>query len=208
MLEASGPYMLFAPDNAMLEDAYGPGANTLKTKTKALDSVICSYIVPGDYDRDFSGNVTSVTGQELKIVTGIPQIPGQKTKMIEPTLFARNGKMTVISSTGVLTPAKSGLPVLFRNLTIQVSRYDIEKAASQLMDFQISFAARLRAEMRSNMKAILSKLKELDELDEDAGNVGQDSDLVTFHLEHAKRAAKMASLHIPSNELTKNVIDL
>jgi uncharacterized surface protein with fasciclin (FAS1) repeats len=213
-----GVLTVFAPDNAMLEKAYGPGGRSLKSKSERLDGVVGSYVAVGVYGNkdangtNYTGTMTTLTNENLTVKNGIPVIPGQKIQQIEPWMKARNGILSVITSTDVFPHTKS-YDFITRNAslpskTVKVSTYEVTEVARKLLDVEISFAQKVRAELKANLRVMMMKLKELDELDEDIERAGQEGELTTFYLDNARRAAKVIALHIPSNELTKNVNDL
>ena len=202
-----GVYTVFGPDNAMLENAYGPQGRALKSKSDHLDGVICSYVAVGQYN-DMNGEMQSISGEKMTISKGILSIRNYKTAEVQPMVKVRNGTLVVITSTGVMTQTKPFTYIRPKKLANRVSSYDVARDAKLLMDFQISFAQTVRAEMKLHLSEMLSKLEELDELEEDMERMESKVKLVGFYFEHAKRAAKTAALQTPSNELVKNVINL
>jgi hypothetical protein len=224
LLDSSGPYTLFAPDNTMLEKAYGPNGNALKAKTRSLDVIVCSYFVPGLYDRDFTGAVTSITGQELQIQNGILLIPRHATSVLEQVVYAQNGMMIIITSTGVLTSGDQSGFVTPKNLLTNVTISDIAFATHTLLQLHVNFARQVRSEMRNYIKIMTEKLDELDDLDEDVKPLMKQIDaynrsrrksqsieirtLNDMYMEHVKSANQVVALQIAVETLTKGIRDL
>jgi uncharacterized surface protein with fasciclin (FAS1) repeats len=224
LIDSSGPYTLFAPDNAMLEKAYGPHGEALRTKTKSLDVVVCSYFVPGIYDRDFTGQLISITGQELQIQNGILQIPKHVTTEVEPRVVAGNGTMVIITSSGVLRSEGRGDFMAPKNLTTNVTISDIAFSTHTLLQSHVNFARKVRSSMRDYIRIMSDKLDELDDLDVDLDsltdqigylnhsrgkvNVVELRALNDIYFEHLKTSSRVAALQISVESLTRDIKNL
>lgn len=207
LLDASGPYMLFAPDNNMLEKAYGTGGKGLKSKTMNLDIIVCSYFAPGQYDRDFTGVIPSITGQELHIKSGILQIPDHETRELKPAVFAKNGIMTVITSTGVIIPKKHDGFIVPNNLNINVTISEIDAISEQLLDLHYNYANKVKSTIKNHLVAMIDKLDQLDDVmivhHKSKNKISND-----VYFEHIKIASSLLALQNNVESLTRSVKNL
>jgi uncharacterized surface protein with fasciclin (FAS1) repeats len=197
LLDASGPYMLFAPDNKMLEKAYGPNGNALRAKTQSLDIVVCSYFAPGKYDAAFDGTITvpTILGDELEIRSGVPHIPKHKTEIVEPMIYTSNGSLTIITSTGVMTSKNTSDFSIPKHLDTNMSIADIADNVLLLTRICIDRASQIRKDLREQLTLMNEKLDELDKDDAVISNIVNE----LRHLNASRSNAKTSDFKVANN---------
>lgn len=224
LLDSSGPYTLFAPDNAMLEKAYGPNANALRSKTKNLDIIVCSYFVPGIYDRDYSGELSSIIGHQINVQNGVPVIPSQMVKEIAPMVVTRNGNMSIITSSTVFTSGDRSGFIIPTNLSVNLTISDIAFASQLLSEKLLKVSKQIRISMRKYIEIATAKLDELDDLDTNMILIEEQIDdlnrsrvkpsaaklkaLNDIQYGHIKIASKIVALQTNVEGLTKHIKNL
>lgn len=206
LLDSSGPYVLFVPDNDMLESAYGPKGRNLKSKSRVLDAMVCSYFVVGHHDRDESGDVISLIGQPLKIKNGLLQIPNHEVTEVEPVVFTSNGIMSVITCDDVLPPFGTTTFTPPKPILSHVTISDVHNATTKLYDATMTYSREVRQGMRDYIKIMTDKLDELDSLDYDVDTIKKEGNEVgSLYFGHVKSASRVIALQNNAETLAKNV---
>lgn len=211
LLDSYGPYTLFAPDNHMLEKAYGPKAEVLDRKHNFLNAIVLSYFVPGVHDRDITTTMVNLAGSEVKIANGILQVTKLGTKEVVSRIEASNGNMSVISSPTVLIPTNFSITIE-RNPALVVSVEDIEKNSFLLRKLMMEYGNKVRNKMMEEVNILSSKLKQLEALEHDANLLSSrietqevGADFNDMFLEHVKTSAQLAAIEIPFEAVVKQI---
>lgn len=218
LLDATGPYTLFAPSNQMLELAYGTNAETLTSNHSMIDAIVLSYFIPGVYDRDFTGDLINLAGDEVKVANGILQIPNHRVEEMQSRLEAFNGSMSIIDSDGVLTPQNHNEIKLDRNPHTIITPMDISSATYRIWKAEMSFGRLIQTKVSEEIDIIVSKLRKLKQMDQhvkvlgdriaeidlnENGDRGRLPKLNSEYLQHVKTAAQLAGIEIPFEVITK-----
>jgi hypothetical protein len=159
LLDAAGPYTLYALDNGTLERAYGMNTSTLRDGSQTLDKVVLSYFIPGTFARDFSGKVLNVCGDEVEIANGILMIPGRSVKVLEERFEVANGNLMVISASGVLPPSHRHLPELLKSSHVSMSYADIATDSYTLWSCQMDLMSVTKRQIEKDLQICMQKLK-------------------------------------------------
>ncbi len=209
ILDAEGPFTLYAPSDEFLEREYGKNAEMLTRSgnKEKLDSVVSSYIIPGMFDEDYSGENISLNGDPVSIEKGIPVVNSEPLLLGDKSVKKSNGYGNVIHSGKPLISSASCKDMTKCARNICISLEDIASSSYLLWKYQRMYQVEVRQSIRDYIKIMTEALdryesqeKEIESL-EDRINSLSDMNQIRILVEQYNDYIKTGSQIIAINHM-------
>lgn len=168
LLNSDGPYTIFAPSDTTIISKYGKNYEALKVKGGDYEkSFVLSHIIPGTYQKDFSGSVLNLNGDEVVLEKG----KIENVTIILDSKCKYNGNVCIMKH--VVEP-KHVRKYEGRAPSRTVSMMDISHITYRLWQIQNSYDKIALESIESQLEIMTKKLSEFRANIEKMEKVGDD----------------------------------